>query len=87
MCGTFISAWQPAHNLGLRKTQSLQGPVAMLTALLFLTPLLLDSWPAISLFAAAGKFNLLISVPKLIRETDFSHLSLSAKYNRTNSRL
>lgn len=26
----------------------------MLTALLFLTPLLLDSWPAITLFAAAG---------------------------------
>ncbi|XP_028171252.1 uncharacterized protein LOC114360683 isoform X2 [Ostrinia furnacalis] len=54
LCGTFISAWQPAHNLGLRKTQSIQGPVAMLIALLFLTPLLLDSWPAITLFAGAG---------------------------------
>lgn len=51
---TFLCAWQPAHKLGMRKTQNIQGPLTMLTALLFLTPLLLDSWPAITLFAAAG---------------------------------
>ncbi|CAH0691821.1 unnamed protein product [Spodoptera exigua] len=54
LTGTFISAWQPAHNLGMRKGQSIQGPITMLTALLFLTPLLVDSWPAITLFAGAG---------------------------------
>ncbi|KAJ0176658.1 hypothetical protein K1T71_007837 [Dendrolimus kikuchii] len=54
LCGAFICAYQPAHNLGMRKGQSLQGPVTMMTALLFLTPLLLDSWPAITLFAGAG---------------------------------
>ncbi|KAG7308683.1 hypothetical protein JYU34_005905 [Plutella xylostella] len=52
--GTFISAWQPAHILGMRKGQGIQGPIVMVTALLFLTPLLLDSWPAIALFALAG---------------------------------
>ncbi|XP_075977876.1 torn and diminished rhabdomeres [Anticarsia gemmatalis] len=54
LLATFLCAWQPAHNLGMRKAQSIQGPLTMLTALLFLTPLLLDSWPAITLFAAAG---------------------------------
>ncbi|XP_022813916.1 uncharacterized protein LOC111347795 [Spodoptera litura] len=54
LTGTFICAWQPAHNLGMRKAQSIQGPITMLTALLFLTPLLVDSWPAITLFAGAG---------------------------------
>ncbi|KAL4713971.1 hypothetical protein ACJJTC_005602 [Scirpophaga incertulas] len=54
LCGTLTSAWQPAHSLATRKLQSVEGPVTMLTALLFLTPLLIDSWPAISLFAAAG---------------------------------
>ncbi|CAH0398376.1 unnamed protein product [Chilo suppressalis] len=53
-CGTIISGWQPAHTLAIRKTQSAQGPVTLLAALLFLTPLLLDSWPAITLFAVAG---------------------------------
>lgn len=55
LCGAFISFWQPSHSPSLRKTQGLQGPITMLTALLFLTPLLLDSWPAITLFAGAGK--------------------------------
>ncbi|XP_072949178.1 uncharacterized protein tadr [Epargyreus clarus] len=54
LCGTFISAWQPSHNIGLKRTQKLQGPITMTMALLFLTPLLLDSWPAIILFAGAG---------------------------------
>ncbi|XP_049873849.1 uncharacterized protein LOC126372224 isoform X3 [Pectinophora gossypiella] len=53
-CGAFLCAWQPAHKLGMRKTQSLEGSLALLAALLFLTPLLLDSWPAIILFAGAG---------------------------------
>ncbi|KAG6443731.1 uncharacterized protein LOC115456082 [Manduca sexta] len=52
--GTVICMWQPAHNLGMRKSQSIEGPLTMLAALLFLTPLLLDSWPAITLFAGAG---------------------------------
>ncbi|XP_060803169.1 cationic amino acid transporter 3 isoform X3 [Amyelois transitella] len=54
LCGTFMSAWQPAHSLSMRKTQSVEGPIALLMSLLFLTPLLLDSWPAITLFAGAG---------------------------------
>ncbi|KAM3965399.1 torn and diminished rhabdomeres [Aphomia sociella] len=54
ICGTLICAWQPAHSFSLRKTQCLQGPITMLVAILFLTPLLLDSWPAITLFAGAG---------------------------------
>ncbi|XP_053609860.1 uncharacterized protein tadr isoform X2 [Plodia interpunctella] len=54
LCGTFISMWQPAHSLSMRKTQSLEGPITLLMAVLFLTPLLLDSWPAITLFAGAG---------------------------------
>lgn len=52
--GTAVCAYQPAHNLGMRKMQSLQAPITMMAALLFLTPLLLDSWPAITLFAGAG---------------------------------
>ncbi|XP_063364236.1 uncharacterized protein LOC134652931 [Cydia amplana] len=54
ICGAFICAWQPAHPLGMRKAQGLQAPLALLPALLFLTPLLVDSWPAIVLFAGAG---------------------------------
>lgn len=57
-CGTFICVWQPAHNsLGMRKWKGIQGPTTLLMALLFLTPLLIDSWPAISLFAAAGMYD------------------------------
>lgn len=56
LCGTFICTWQPCHKLGMNKTQGIEGPVTMTMALLFLTPLLLDSWPAIILFAGAGKF-------------------------------
>ncbi|XP_031766172.1 uncharacterized protein LOC113520667 isoform X1 [Galleria mellonella] len=54
ICGTLICACQPAHNLSSRKTQSVEGPFTLLVATLFLTPLLLDSWPAITLFAGAG---------------------------------
>ncbi|KAI5644289.1 hypothetical protein NE865_03658 [Phthorimaea operculella] len=54
LCGAFICAWQPAHKLGMRKGQSIEGSIVLLSALLFLTPLLLDSWPAIILFAGAG---------------------------------
>ncbi|CAH0585760.1 unnamed protein product [Chrysodeixis includens] len=54
LSGVLICSWQPAHNLGMGKTQSIQGPITLMTALLFLTPLLLDSWPAITLFAGAG---------------------------------
>lgn len=54
ICGTFICVYQSAHNLGMRKSKSIQGPISLLMALLFLTPLMIDSWPAISLFAAAG---------------------------------
>ncbi|XP_068633616.1 high affinity cationic amino acid transporter 1 [Battus philenor] len=54
LCGTFISIWQPAHKVGMKKTQNIEGPITMTMALLFLTPLLLDSWPAIILFAGAG---------------------------------
>ncbi|CAH2048605.1 unnamed protein product, partial [Iphiclides podalirius] len=54
LCGTFICIWQPSHKLGMNKTQGVEGPITMTMALLFLTPLLLDSWPAIILFAGAG---------------------------------
>ncbi|XP_012551049.1 uncharacterized protein LOC114252688 [Bombyx mandarina] len=54
ICGTFICMYQPSHKLGMSKIQYIQGPLTMTTALLFLTPLLLDSWPAITLFAGAG---------------------------------
>lgn len=54
MAGTFICCWQPAHSLGMRKGQGVQAPLTLLAALLFLTPLLVDSWPAIVLFAGAG---------------------------------
>ncbi|XP_026327416.1 uncharacterized protein LOC113235744 [Hyposmocoma kahamanoa] len=54
ICGALICAWQPSHKLGTRKGQSLEGSTTLLLALLLLTPLLLDSWPAIVLFAGAG---------------------------------
>ncbi|XP_047503773.1 uncharacterized protein LOC125048867 isoform X1 [Pieris napi] len=54
LCGTFISIWHPAHLVGIKKLNQLQGPITMLLSLLLLTPLLLDSWPAIILFAGAG---------------------------------
>ncbi|XP_059048525.1 uncharacterized protein LOC131843793 [Achroia grisella] len=54
ICGTIICVCQPAHNLSLRKTQSVEGPFTLLASTLFLTPLLIDSWPAITLFAGAG---------------------------------
>ncbi|XP_045498578.1 uncharacterized protein LOC123696457 isoform X2 [Colias croceus] len=53
-CGTLICAWQPAHNVGVKTLNKIQGPITMLISLLLLTPLLLDSWPAIILFAGAG---------------------------------
>ncbi|XP_050351230.1 uncharacterized protein LOC126773992 [Nymphalis io] len=54
LSGTFISTWQPAHIIGIKRFQKLQGPITMTLSLLFLTPLLLSSWPAIILFAGAG---------------------------------
>ncbi|CAK1580232.1 unnamed protein product [Parnassius mnemosyne] len=54
LCGTFICIWQPAHKISMRRTQGVEGPITMIMALLFLTPLLIDSWPAIILFAGAG---------------------------------
>ncbi|XP_013165156.1 PREDICTED: uncharacterized protein LOC106116002 isoform X1 [Papilio xuthus] len=54
LCGSTICIWQPSHKLGTKKIQGLEGPITMTMALLFLTPLLLDSWPAIILFAGAG---------------------------------
>ncbi|CAK1551062.1 unnamed protein product [Leptosia nina] len=54
LSGTIISVWQPAHCVGVKRLNQLQGPVTMLLSLLLLTPLLLDSWPAIVLFAGAG---------------------------------
>ncbi|CAG4982975.1 unnamed protein product [Parnassius apollo] len=54
LCGTFICIWQPAHKISMKKTQGVEGPLTMTMALLFLTPLLIDSWPAIILFAGAG---------------------------------
>ncbi|GBP93731.1 hypothetical protein EVAR_84682_1 [Eumeta japonica] len=52
--GTLISAIQPAHTIVRDSRCRLQGPITLLMAVLFLTPLLLDSWPAVLLFATAG---------------------------------
>ncbi|CAH2232845.1 jg16606 [Pararge aegeria aegeria] len=54
LCGTFISTWQPAHDIGLKRLQKMQGPLTLTISALLLTPLLVSSWPAIILFAGAG---------------------------------
>ncbi|XP_045448259.1 uncharacterized protein LOC123656637 [Melitaea cinxia] len=54
LSGTLICTWQPSHSIGVKRLQKLQGPVTMMLSLLFLTPLLISSWPAIILFAGAG---------------------------------
>ncbi|XP_045772867.1 uncharacterized protein LOC123872575 isoform X2 [Maniola jurtina] len=54
LCGTFISTWQPAHDIGLKRLQKFQGPLTLTISSLLLTPLLVTSWPAIILFAGAG---------------------------------
>ncbi|XP_052741360.1 uncharacterized protein LOC112044469 [Bicyclus anynana] len=54
LCGTFLSTWQPAHNIDSRKFEKMQGPLTLMISALLLTPLLVSSWPAIILFAGAG---------------------------------
>ncbi|XP_041979631.1 uncharacterized protein LOC121733439 [Aricia agestis] len=52
--GLFVCWWQPSHNIGYKRLQGIQGPLTLALSILLLIPLLLNSWPAIILFAGAG---------------------------------
>ncbi|CAG9561968.1 unnamed protein product [Danaus chrysippus] len=54
LCGLLIIAWQPSHNIGIKRLQTIQAPLTLIISVLLLTPLLVSSWPAIILFAGAG---------------------------------